>query len=220
MSTTTINFKGLGFELSVSVPQNATCSEAIAAFERITSKSLSGMDLYDGARKITDLEKEVAPKEITAVKSKHASASEATTIQFKGLGFDLGVSVPEGASCQDAIKVFESITSKVLAGMDLYDGTTKITDLTQEAPKEITAVKSKHASASETTINFKGLGFELNVSVPAGASCTEAVAVFERITSKSLAGMDLYDGSKKITDLTTEAPKEITTVKSKHASAL
>ena len=57
MSTTTINFKGLGFELSVSVPQNATCSEAIAAFERITSKSLSGMDLYDGARKITDLEK-------------------------------------------------------------------------------------------------------------------------------------------------------------------
>lgn len=71
----------------------------------------------------------------------------ATTIKFKGAGFNISVTCEQGATCNDAIDVFERTTSKVLKGMDFYANGQKITDLGAEAPEEIVAIKSKHESA-------------------------------------------------------------------------
>ena len=59
--------------MKVECEEGATCSDAIAAFERLTQKSLSNMDLYAGGKKIENFD-DVASDEIVAVKSKHESA--------------------------------------------------------------------------------------------------------------------------------------------------
>ena len=141
-----ITFKTLGFEASVKCNDGANCSQAIEAFERLTGKSLSNMDLFAKGKKITDLETEALEDgaEITAVKSKHESAAKIT---FKTLGFEASVECEDGVSCNEAIEAFERLTNKSLGNMDLFANGSKITDLNTEAPEEITAVKSKHESA-------------------------------------------------------------------------
>ena len=212
-----ITFKTLGFEASVKCNDGANCSQAIEAFERLTGKSLSNMDLFANGKKITDLESEALEDgaEITAVKSKHESAAR---IKFKTLGFEAEVECDDDASCSEAIEAFERLTSKSLANMDLFADGKKVTDLSGPAPEEITAVKSKHESAAKIT--FKTLGFEASVECEDGVSCNEAIEAFERLTNKSLGNMDLFANGSKITDLNVEAPEEITAVKSKHESAL
>ena len=139
-------------------------------------------------------------------------------ITFKTLGFEASVKCNDGANCSQAIEAFERLTGKSLSNMDLFANGSKITDLNAEAPEEITAVKSKHESAAR--IKFKTLGFEAEVECDDDASCSEAIEAFERLTSKSLANMDLFADGKKVTDLSSPAPEEITAVKSKHESAL
>lgn len=142
-----------------------------------------------------------------------------TKISLKGAGFELSVECAEGTTCSQAIKLFEEMSNKVLSGMDFYSEGKKITNLEQEAPKELVAVKSKNASAATTTISLKGAGFNLTAECEEGSSCKEVIATFERLSDKVLSGMDFYAEGKKITDLNAPAPKEIVAVKSKNASA-
>ena len=141
-------------------------------------------------------------------------------IQFKGLGLDVSVECTEGATCADAVATFERITQKSLANMDLYAGGKKIENFDDVASDEIVAVKSKHESASGTSIHFKGLGLDVKVECEEGATCSDAIAAFERLTQKSLSNMDLYAGGKKIENFDDVASDEIVAVKSKHESAL
>lgn len=69
-----LTFKALGFVTIVEC-EGGTCSSAIEAFERVTQKSLSNMDLFVNGSKIQDLNTELEDgSEVTAIKSKHESA--------------------------------------------------------------------------------------------------------------------------------------------------
>lgn len=141
-----------------------------------------------------------------------------TNITFKAVGLEVTVTCDEGASYSQAISTFERITEKSIKGMDFYANGQKVTDLSAPAATEILAVKSKHESAS-TSITFKAVGLEVTVECSDGASCSEAISTFERITEKALTGMDFYANGQKLTDLSKPAPSEILAVKSKHESA-
>lgn len=71
-------------------------------------------------------------------------------------------------------------------------------------------------------ISVAVLGSKVEVEVANGASASEALATFERISNKVLGGMDVYKDGKKIEDLGNEVLQdgdEIVAVKSKHESA-
>lgn len=69
------------------------------------------------------------------------------SIKFSAAGVTVEIDCQDGSSCSEAMAVFQEITGKALNGVDLYSGGRKITDLNSEAPEELVAVKSKHASA-------------------------------------------------------------------------
>lgn len=69
-------------------------------------------------------------------------------IKFSAAGVSVEVDCADGASCSQAMEVFQQVTGKVLSGVDLYADGKKVTDWDNtEAPNELIAVKSKHASA-------------------------------------------------------------------------
>ena len=71
-------------------------------------------------------------------------------------------------------------------------------------------------------ISVAVLGNKVEVEVADGASASEALATFERISNKVLGGMDVYKDGKKLEDLGNEVLQdgdEIVAVKSKHESA-
>lgn len=144
-------------------------------------------------------------------------------ITVKTLGAKMTLEVTEGSSYETALGVFERIYNKSLEGMDLYENGTKVKDLTQTITDgaELTAVKSKHESAA-IKVTFKTLGSKVTVECDDDSSCSDALRVFEVITSKSLEGMDLYKDGAKVKDLDAtrlENGAELTAVKSKHESA-
>lgn len=145
-----ITVKTLGVELSITVAEGQSYTEALAVFESIAKKSLKGMDVFADGKKV-DVNSAVGAdvKEVVAIKSKHASAS-GINVTVKTLGVELSVSCDGGDSCGDALRVFSEITSKVLDGMDVFKNGQKVADLASEPVAdgdEIVAIKSKHASA-------------------------------------------------------------------------
>ena len=76
-SAAKITFKTLGFEATVECDgDDVECTEAMETFERLTSKSLSNMDLFVNNSKVQDLDSQTLSDGdvVTAVKSKHESA--------------------------------------------------------------------------------------------------------------------------------------------------
>lgn len=146
-------------------------------------------------------------------------------ITVKTLGLEASITVENGQSYTDALAVFEGIVSKSLTGMDVFADGKPVKDLNSAIPEgtqEVVAVKSKHASASGVNITVKTLGVEISVSCDGGASCSDALAAFQKITSKVLDGMDVFKNGKPVKDLKKEKVAEgdeIVAVKSKHASA-
>lgn len=143
------------------------------------------------------------------------------TIRFEGAGTSVTVTCEKGITCSEAIETFERVVGKIIKNNhDFYGPSGKIQDLSEEAPEELTFVKTKHESAAQT-IRFEGAGTVLTVTCDDGVSCEEAIETFERIAGKVIKNNhDFYGENGKIQDLSEEAPEEITFVKTKHESAI
>lgn len=143
-----ISVKTLGAKFELEVENGTNYEKALEVFERVTNKSLAGMDLYANGEKVKDLSEEVQDgTEVVAIKSKHESAAIKVTV--KTLGTKVTVECDDDASCDEALEVFERVTNKVLGDMDIYKNGEKVTDRTAPVADndELVAIKSKHESA-------------------------------------------------------------------------
>lgn len=144
-------------------------------------------------------------------------------ITVKTLGAEFTIEVENGTSYERALQVFEEVTTKSLAGMDLYANGDKVTDLTSEVADgaEVVAIKAKHESAA-LKITVKTLGTEMSVECDDDSSCSDALEVFQRISGKVVGELDVYRNGDKVADLAStkvEDGDELVAIKAKHESA-
>lgn len=212
----------LGSKVSVEVENGANGTQALEVFERISGKVLKGMDFYKDGQKVEDLSTlELRDgDEVVAVKSKHESAA-GVKITVKVLGNQFDVECDNELGCSEALEVFERITGKAMAGMDLYKNGTKLKENDVIADgDEVVAIKSKHESAA-VKITVKVLGSKFEVECDDNTGCSDALETFERVTGKALKEMDLYvNGAKAQEGDVLQDGDEVVAIKSKHESAV
>lgn len=144
----------LGAKLSIETSNGESYGKALKSFAKLAGKiiDLEAMDVYADGRKVTNLDEEISDgtREITAIKSKHESA--AFKVKVQALGASLEVECDgESGTCSEVVEVFQTLSQKLMDGMDYYKNGEKVVDPLTERMQNgdnLVAIKSKHESAN------------------------------------------------------------------------